>query len=96
MNEPRKGQEMAPTNQLKAAETASPPQDFYRSLRDAVVSEIDRRSLDADSVAEIVGMLPSGAAALLQREVWPVETALRVAGALGLRIEPRAERVNQQ
>lgn len=64
---------------------------FRKGLRDAIVQEIERRGLDTGALAEVLGMLPSGAHALLERDNWNLQTSMRVAHALNIRVEPVAQ-----
>lgn len=58
-----------------------------KTLRELVKSEIDKRQLSVDDVAKTLDLLPSGAQALLERQVWSIETALRVAERLWVDME---------
>ena len=58
--------------------------DFSSQLRTAVLQKIKKSSWDNNSVAERLELLPSGVKMLLDRESWPVETAIRVAAALDI------------
>jgi len=58
-----------------------------RKLQDLVRSNIQKRQLSVADIARELNLLPSGAQALLERQVWSIETALRVAERLGLDVE---------
>jgi hypothetical protein len=60
---------------------------FQQKLRDFVKREIERRQLTVDDVAKELNLLPSGARALLERQVWPIETGLRVAQQLSCDVD---------
>jgi hypothetical protein len=60
---------------------------FQQKLRDFVKNEIERRRLSIDEVAKELNLLPSGARALLERQVWPIETGLRVAQKLSCDVD---------
>lgn len=59
---------------------------FRRELRDQLVGRIEERQLELEEFAEAVGMLPTGAQALLSRRDWTLRTCLHVAESLGIDI----------
>lgn len=65
-------------------------QRIQRQLREAIVAEIRNRHMSTQELANRLDMLPSGANALLQRDIWPIEVALQVAESLDMRVELRA------
>lgn len=65
---------------------------FRRHLRDQLVQQIRERDLDVDQLADTVGMLPSGAQALMARRDWTLGTCLRVADSLDVEVRPSLER----
>ncbi len=67
-------------------------EQFRRLLRDQLVQQIHDRELDVDQLAETIGMLPSGAQALMARRDWTLRTCLRVAQSLDVDVRPRLER----
>jgi predicted XRE-type DNA-binding protein len=58
-----------------------------RKLQDQVRNNIQKRKLSVQDIARELNLLPSGAQALLERQVWSIETTLRVAERLGLDVE---------
>lgn len=64
---------------------------FRRALRDQLVSTIEGRNMSIDQLAQTVGMLPSGAQALMARGDWTLRTCLRVAESLGVDVHPKLE-----
>jgi hypothetical protein len=60
-----------------------------RQIRHEVDAEILRQQLTDDNLAGRLNMLPSGVAVLRSRETWPIETALRMALALGMKVHFR-------
>lgn len=64
---------------------------FRRALREQLVARIEEQQLDIDELAERVGMLPSGAQALMGRHDWTLRTCLRVAESLGVDVRPTVE-----
>lgn len=67
--------------------SAPQEQELERKLRDEILRAIESRNLTTEEVASALRLLPSGAKVLLREESWPVETGLRVAGALGIGIQ---------
>lgn len=65
-------------------------QRIQRQLREAIVAEIRNRHMSTQELANRFDMLPSGANALLQRDIWPIEVALQVAESLDMRVELKA------
>lgn len=57
-----------------------------RRLRNDLVAKIEDRHLDSEALAELVGMLPSGAQALMTRKDWSLATCLRIAASLNCEI----------
>lgn len=71
----------------KLFDQLSEREDEIRSLiRDKVLAEIKRRSMSYEQLAQELGLLPTGARVLLEQSYWSVERGLRVAIALGLKI----------
>lgn len=62
-----------------------------RHLRDALMVQIEGRRLAPEDLADLTGMLPSGARALMSRKDWSLRTCLRVAESLGYRIDASVE-----
>jgi transcriptional regulator with XRE-family HTH domain len=62
--------------------------DFGRLLRDELVAVIKERGLSTEEVADLTGLFPSGVEALMRREAWPLQSALRVANGLRLDLRP--------
>jgi plasmid maintenance system antidote protein VapI len=60
--------------------------DVQRQLRTEVEKEINRRRLSKTKLAKKLDLLPSGAQALMEREVWSIETAIRVAQCLNIKM----------
>lgn len=61
---------------------------FQRTLRDELMTHIRDRGLTPEGLAQLAHLLPSGASSLMNREVWPLESAMRVASALSIEIVP--------
>jgi ribosome-binding protein aMBF1 (putative translation factor) len=55
-------------------------------LREAVLEEIKNQGWSSEDVAERLKMFPVGVEFLLSEKYWPVETAIRIAAALGINI----------
>lgn len=72
--------------------TIEQEQRFERELRDMLVAEIDRRGLSPAEIAEAAGLFRTGVEALLERQRWPLDVAIPIANALGMRIRPDAQR----
>jgi len=53
-----------------------------KELRAKILAEIQKRKLSQADLAKELDLLPSGAQALMEREKWPIEVALRVAECL--------------
>lgn len=69
---------------------------FRRALRDQLVVRVEELQLDIDELAEAVGMLPTGAQALLARRDWTLRTCLHVADSLGVDVHPMLEHRGSQ
>lgn len=69
---------------------------FRRALRDQLVARIEEQQLGIDELAEAVGMLPTGAQALLSRRDWTLRTCLHVADSLGVDVRPSLEHRDSQ
>jgi hypothetical protein len=63
--------------------------DFSSQLRNAVLNKIKKSSWDNRFIAERLELLPSGVQVLLDRDSWPVETAIRIATALDISLSIR-------
>lgn len=61
---------------------------FRRQLRDELVHHMQERDLDEGAIAEMVGLLPSGAQALMARRDWSLAMCLRVAESLDVEVHP--------
>jgi len=66
------------------AEPSEKENKLRDELQEAVRVELKKRGWDATELAEKLGLLPAGAELLLDRRQWPLETAFRVADALGI------------
>lgn len=62
---------------------------FRRALRDELMTRLRERGIDATEFAEMTGLLPAGAHALMERKDWSLSTCLRVADSLDVEILPR-------
>lgn len=60
--------------------------DVQRQLRKMILEEIDKRQLTVEQLALELDLLPSGAQALLEKSVWPIEIALRIAERLNIQL----------
>lgn len=70
---------------------ASPlEQRIQKQLRNAILEELQRRHMSNDDLAEALKLLPAGARALLDRQNWPIEIALRIAESLNMKVELKA------
>ena len=69
------------------AEIASVERDLQDQLRAQVLNEIQRRHLEAEQIAESLGMLLPSVELLLERRTWPLEVSLRVAKGLGMKVQ---------
>jgi hypothetical protein len=67
--------------------------DVLHQLRQAIAAEVSERDLTSEQFADLLNILPSGARVLLSQREWPVEVGLRVADALGIRLEVRITRI---
>jgi len=61
---------------------------FRRQLRDELVDHMRERDLEARDIANLVGLLPSGAEALMARRDWSLAMCLRVAESLDIEVHP--------
>ena len=57
---------------------------IIRALRRRVLEELKARKLGKADLARLLDMYPSGAGGLLLETHWSLETAVRVADALGI------------
>ena len=61
---------------------------FRRQLRDELVHHMQERELKEGEIAQMVGLLPSGAQALMARRDWSLAMCLRVAESLDIEVHP--------
>jgi hypothetical protein len=61
---------------------------FRRQLRDELVEHMRERELEEQDIADLVGLLPSGAEALMARRDWSLAMCLRVADSLDVEVHP--------
>lgn len=62
---------------------------FRRALRDELMARLQERSIDVATFAEMTGLLPAGAHALMERKDWSLSTCLRVAESLDVEVLPQ-------
>lgn len=74
----------------KLREPSSREQEIAASVREAVLANIKERNLGPRELADVLGLLPSGAEFLLQESEWPLEVGVRIASALGMSVEMSA------
>lgn len=72
-------------------EVVSAEHDLEDQLREQVLREIRRRRLAPDEIAESLGMMVPSVELLLGRQTWPLETSLRVARGLGMKVKVVAQ-----
>ena len=74
------------------SQPATVERSVQKKLHALVREEIKKRQLSIEALARELDLLPSGAQALMERQVWPIETALRVAERLKIKmeLEPRS------
>lgn len=70
----------------KTAEAAPLEAAISRDLRVAALTKIRADALSAADLASRLGVFPSAAEALLVRTAWPLDVAVRVVSALGIRV----------
>jgi hypothetical protein len=56
-------------------------------LREQICARIAKDNVTPDQLAERLGLLPVGAEVLLARDEWSLDTALRIAEAVGLEVK---------
>ena len=61
--------------------------NLSKKLRGEALDIIMKNDWNAQKVAEILGLLPSGVDILIKKNTWPLETSIRVASALGLQLD---------
>jgi predicted XRE-type DNA-binding protein len=61
--------------------------EIRERLRREVLAEIERRKFTSTQLATRLELLPSGVAVLLDRGSWPLDVAVRVAGAIDLMVD---------
>ena len=67
---------------------------FQKKLKDKALEEINNQygdinnpeKFNVSSLADILGLLPSGVSILIDKDIWPINTGIRVCKALGLHI----------
>lgn len=64
---------------------------FRREITALLLTEIERRRLTPEDVAQLAGLHPSGAVGLMKRDAWPLSNAFRVAKGLKVRLAPSLE-----
>jgi hypothetical protein len=62
-------------------------QQKSESLQKEIRAELARCRVTKEQLAQKLGLLPIGAEVLLARSDWSIETALKVAEAVGLEVE---------
>lgn len=65
--------------------------DLERRIRE----QLEQNEVTAEQLAEKLGLLPVGAEVLLAREDWSLDTAFRIAEAIGLDISIRVRDVSR-
>jgi len=64
------------------SEPAESERIVQQELHERIKDEIRRRGMTFEQLASELNILPVGARALMERSLWPIETALRIAQLL--------------
>lgn len=59
---------------------------FKNKCKKIIIDEINNKEIDNKRFAEILNILPSGVDILLNTQHWSIETIIRIANALDLKI----------
>lgn len=72
---------------MSMQEKSTLERDASKLVREAVLREVENRGLSVDEIAELLGIMPTGATVLMKRSQWPIEVALRIAEALDVDVK---------
>ncbi len=72
--------------------TSTSQRAFTEQLREVLLAEAERRRWDPERLAHEAGFLPAGMKTLIERKRWDLDSALRVADALGVEVRPVLDR----
>lgn len=72
--------------------TSTSQRAFTEQLREVLLAEAERRRWDPERLAQEAGFLPAGMKTLIERKRWDLDSALRVADALGVEVRPVLDR----